>query len=210
MTKFQVQKSTFVKVNGVAQTVLLGKKVPGFHLTTAGLQYIKRNRLQNVVKLQLQLAVNQTKEDIALYIMQFWAQDTFALVQSALQLLRRDQWYDLASRFKINIGSAAEYFKYVLTMYKRMKARGKSVKWTNPFTKRVQKDFIGITSKYARERLKINIDRFLKEVNLGWLFGVGRMPKAVVVKFKLTTPGRKPHERTVTPYRGKEKIVQRG
>jgi hypothetical protein len=143
-------------------------------------------------------AIDQTKEEVAIFINTYWAFDTGKTADQGTQYIRKRMYSDLSTAFGLFIGADEEYFQYVLTMAKRLRARGKSVNWTNPLTKKIEDDILGKTTAYAKERLQINIKEFLSSVELGWMVGKGAITRK---KIEIVN-------KILTPYRGTYKPIE--
>jgi hypothetical protein len=161
-----------------------------FQFSPTGQHWITNNRIKTTIRIAINAAIDQTKDEVAAFINFYWARDTSTTIAEGLVNLDKRQFTDFSVAFGLFIGAEEEYFKYVLTMYERMKARGKSVNWTNPNTQYIEDNILGRTEEFAMQRLKINIRAFLDGINLGWMVGKGRMPKKIEVANMLLAPYR--------------------
>lgn len=161
-----------------------------FQFSTTGQHWITNNRMKTTIRIAINAAIDQTKDEVAAFINQYWARKTGTTIAEGLQYIDKRQFTDFSVAFGLFIGADEEYFKYVLTMYDRMKAKGKSVNWTNPNTQYIEDDILGRTEEFAMQRLKMNIHEFLDGINLGWMVGKGRLPKKIEVANKLLAPYR--------------------
>jgi hypothetical protein len=166
------------------------------------LHWLQKARLTSLVKAITEDAFKQTKRDIDDYMHTFWPQKTGELVKNAVVHLMRNQWYNIAETATLTLGSEFVYLQYLQGMSAWMATKGKKVHWTNPLTAMIEDDILGHTWEYAATRLAMNLNAGYSAYNLQWLFGRGRIPKAVLVNYQQTTPGRKAWEREVEAYRG--------
>ena len=169
---------------------VFGGLVNLFRITGTGYNWIVRNRLKTTIRITINAAIDITKEEVAWFINRYWAFDTGKTADQGTQYIRKRMFTDLSKAFGLFIGANEEYFQYVLTMAERMAAQGKSVNWTNPATKEIEKDILGETIKYARERMRINLKELLQGINLGWMLGKGRIAKKVEIANKILKPYR--------------------
>lgn len=181
--------------------IRFGKFVQLFYFTRSGQTYIKRNRLQSIIKECVRKAVQKAKEDVAEYISKFWAQETLKMNRDAIRRIYQNAFYDMTQPFGITIGSDLEYAQYVFSMAARMRRRGKAVNWTNPLTRKIEYDIIGNTERYAFIRFKYHVNNELTNVGLGWMTGKGRMPKDVELLYYKNA-------KHLPRYYGASKIIQ--
>lgn len=175
-----------------------GALVNFFRVTQTGYNWIVKNRLKTVIRTLLNAAIDQTKEETAIFINTYWAFDTGRTADQGTGYIRKRMFTDLSQAFGLFIGADEEYFQYVLTMADRMRAKGKAVNWTNPKTRVIEDDILGKTAAYAKERLQINIKEFLASLQLGWMVGRGAITKQ---KIEIAN-------KLLTPYRGTYKPIQ--
>lgn len=173
------------------------------------MKYFKRNRLKNIMLKIVQKAWELTKRNVERYIEFYWPRDTSAMINSSLKWLKRFRVYDINKVPNLLIGSDVDYAHWVFSMAKRMARKGKSVKWTNPNTRKIEKDILGNTIAFTKRAFQLKLTDVLDNFNLSWLFGKGRMPKNPELHMHETTTGRKSHVRKLPRYRGKRKLIKR-
>ena len=122
-----------------------GKTIKFFFLTSAGIRFLKRNRLLSKAMRALKYGITRAKHDLAKFIHTYWARDTSEMINSAIRLLFKNVYNNPRRMFRIAIGSNVDYAKYV---YKMM-----DVHWTNPKTFYIQGKFIESTTEKARQLL---------------------------------------------------------
>ena len=167
-----------------------------FNIKKTGVNWLKRNRILTTFKISVDAAIDLTKEQGAQFMMDFWAQDTLKTSKEAIKFIKK-RVFKVNTNFGLYIGVNTEYFKYVITMYERMKKRGKRVNWTNVNTKYIETDILGKTIKYVNAQMKTNLRDALTGAGLGWMLGKGRMPKRMKVLAK-----------RVSKYQGKVKPIR--
>jgi hypothetical protein len=155
-----------------------------FKFSETGYNYIVRNRIKMIIRETINQAIDLAKQDVLMFMRKYWAQDSKKTLEQGINYIQKRRFTDISLSFGLFIGADEDYFQYVLSMAKRMHDRGKMVKWTNPLTRDIEEDIIGYTQKYASNRVKYWITEGLRNVNLGWMAGKGRIPKKVELEIE--------------------------